>query len=114
MLESQPVSNVGQIVSVLKDAGFLISTVVVGWKARDLFQPIKDFFCKANLFMDESSKTLKSLDSNMNTLMTNHLSHLPTEIAAAMVGAMNGKDFPHPIMEAVEPVVDFKENSLET
>jgi hypothetical protein len=78
------VTSVGQVVAVLRDGIATVAVCVIGWKARDWVQPAFDFFKKANLFMDESSKSLKDLSEGLTLIRTNDLKHLPGEIAVAI------------------------------
>lgn len=91
--------TVGQVVSVLRDLGFLIGIPYLGWKARALFEPVRDFFIRANDFMD-------STDHKLNLLLTNHLPHLQAELERISKHKSS-------YVEAVAEHATEKENPLE-
>jgi hypothetical protein len=80
MFDPSTTVTIGQVISTLKDLGFIVGTGVVGWKARDLFQPAVDFFKRAVDHMDIMESGVKSLQMDMNTLLTNHLSHVEADL----------------------------------
>jgi hypothetical protein len=85
--------TLGELVSTLKDGAFLVGILLAGWKARGLVQPMIDFFRRALSFMDSTETKLGRLDSGMNMLLTNHLSHLAQgEI--------------HPVIPEVDPLLE--------
>jgi len=70
------VTSVGQIVTLLRDGVATIGVCYLGWKVRDWIQPAIDFFKKANIFMDESTKNQRALNEGMVLLLNNHLPHI--------------------------------------
>lgn len=73
-----PINNasLGEIASAIKDLGFLAGFAVAGWKLRDFIQPGLDFFKKTNIFFERSEKHYSTMESQMEVLLGNHLSHL--------------------------------------
>jgi hypothetical protein len=65
--------TVGEAVSTLRDITIIVGLVLSGWKARDWFQPVFDFFKNANQFMVDMRR-------DMQTLLTNHLSHIESDL----------------------------------
>ena len=96
------VSSVGQIVAVLRDGVATVAVGYAGWKARCWIQPALDFFSKANIFMDESTRNQKVMTEGMTLLLNNHLPH----IEKAM-GVRKGRtvEVAEPLEES-EPLVD--------
>jgi hypothetical protein len=90
------VTSVGQVVAVLRDGIATVAVCVIGWKARDWVQPVFDFFKKANLFMDESTRNQKVMTDGMVTLLNNHLPHIE-----AALGAHKGRT-----VEVAEPIAE--------
>ena len=80
MYDPQTTVNLGQIISTLRDAGFLVGILVVGWNARGLFQPIKDFFQRASKHMDNVEAGMTSIQGDMKILLNNHLSHIESDM----------------------------------
>jgi hypothetical protein len=72
--------TVAELVSTLRDAGFFIGLCVVGWKARGLIQPLVDFFTRAQKHMDVMEAAATSLQTGMTTLLSNHLSHIESDL----------------------------------
>lgn len=75
--------TIGELSSAVKDYGIFITVVVVGWKARSVVQPCIDFVKKVSEFIDKvdarferADKFMVSMDTNMDLLLNNHLSHL--------------------------------------
>jgi len=80
MVDPSSTVTIGQVVSTLKDLGFIVGTCVVGWKARALVQPAIDFFNRAVSHMDKMESSVTSLQSGMSTLLNNHLSHIEADL----------------------------------
>ena len=97
------VSSVGQVIAVLRDGVATIAVGYAGWKARCWIQPALDFFRKANIFMDESTRNQKVMTDGMVTLLNNHLPHIE-----AAVGARKNKtvDVAEPINDVQSVLVD--------
>jgi hypothetical protein len=74
------VNSLGQIISTLRDAGFFVGILVVGWNARSLFQPVKDFFQRASKHMDNVEAGMVSIQGDMKILLNNHLSHIEADM----------------------------------
>jgi len=72
--------TVAELVSTLKDAGFFIGFCIAGWKARGLVQPLINFFERAQKHMEVMETGVSSLQTGMNTLLTNHLSHIEQDL----------------------------------
>lgn len=81
MVDAQSATvSVGQIVAVLRDGAFIGGMCIFGWKARSWFQPIFDFFKRANDFMTSMEEKTDRIDTGMQTLLTNHLSHIELDL----------------------------------
>ena len=65
--------TIGELASTLRDLMIVVSMVTIGWKTRDWFQPIFDFFKRANTFMT-------SMERNMDVLLNNHMKHIESDI----------------------------------
>jgi hypothetical protein len=72
--------TLGQIISSLKDLGFIVGTCILGWKARSLVQPAIDFFKRAQTHMETMENGVGALQTGMNTLLNNHLSHMESDL----------------------------------
>jgi hypothetical protein len=68
--------TIGELASSLRDLGFFVTLCIGGWKARALVQPAIDFFQDARQFMKRGNKHMLKMETSMNMLLTNHLSHL--------------------------------------
>lgn len=75
--------TIGQLASTLRDLTAVVSMVVIGWKTRDWFQPIFDFFKRANNFMT-------SMERNMDILLNNHMRHIESDVRR-----MSGREYDH-------------------
>jgi hypothetical protein len=71
---------VSELISTLKDAGFLIGFCIAGWKARAVIQPLIAFFDRAQKHMDTMEAGISGLQTGVNTLLTNHLSHMEQDL----------------------------------
>lgn len=66
--------TLGQISSAVRDftvVGILLTTA---WKARGWYEHAVNFFTRFNKHMD-------AMESGMNTLLTNHLTHIEADLA---------------------------------
>lgn len=72
--------TVGDAVSTLRDIGFLIALVVIGWKSRSWVQPGVEFFKRANNFFSLGEEHMRLMEINMQTLLNNHLSHIESDL----------------------------------
>jgi len=68
-----PNMTVGEAISSVRDLAFIVGTLTFGWKARDWFQPVFDFFKRANHHMD-------FMESSVNVLLTNHMAHIQADL----------------------------------
>ena len=94
--------TVGELFSTLRDAGFFVGLCVVGWKARGLIQPLINFFERAQKHMDVVEVGVGNLQTGMNTLLTNHLSHIEQDLKT-LSGRRN--DFVHALAD-VDPFLE--------
>lgn len=65
--------TVGEALSSLRDILFVIGMAIFGFKVRSWIQPAISFFERANDFME-------SMQKDMQTLLTNHLSHIEHDL----------------------------------
>lgn len=72
--------TVADAASTLRDIGILTGLVISGWKARSWFQPIVEFFKRANNFFTLGEHHMMRMEKNMDTLLTNHLSHIESDL----------------------------------
>ena len=79
---STPISqmNVGELISSLRDLIFILGMLTVGWKVRAWVQPVIDFFHRANEFFDRSEVHIQRVESGMQMLLNNHLSHIQSDL----------------------------------
>lgn len=67
-------------IAIARDAAFvftsLFSLVVLGWKGKSWFQPILNFFKRANGHMDKVEAGLATMENGMKTLLDNHMGHV--------------------------------------
>jgi len=68
--------SLGEFVSTVRDVLFFIGLSIAGWKARSLVQPLIDLFKRANEFFDRSETHYTTMETQMDLLLNNHLSHL--------------------------------------
>jgi hypothetical protein len=72
--------NVGELISNLRDITITVATLTIGWKARSWIQPIVEFFKRANEFFDRSEAHIQKVESGMQVLLNNHLSHIQSDL----------------------------------
>lgn len=89
-----PISQmtIGEAISSIRDITLVFGVLVIGWKARSWVQPAIDFFNNANTFMFDVRR-------DMQTLLTNHLSHIEADLKH-----MSGRRHDH-----VDPLLDSSE-----
>ena len=71
-----PISQmtIGEAISTVRDIVAIFGMVVVGWKARDIYQDGKDFLNEIKGFMHR-------MDNFAVVVMTNHLKHIETDLS---------------------------------
>lgn len=74
------VTSVGHLATMLRDLVASGAVLFIGWKARDIVQPMIEFFKKANLFMDETSTVLTGMQGDMKLVMNNHIPHMARDL----------------------------------
>jgi hypothetical protein len=72
--------TVGQLVTMLRDGGILVSILVFGWKVRGLVQPLIDFFSQAKSLFERATRHMDAMETGMNVLLSNHLSHIEQDL----------------------------------
>jgi hypothetical protein len=72
--------TVGEAISALRDASFLIGFLVLGWKGRSWVQPLFDVFEEAKTFMKESRVHQQTMEQQMGLLLNNHLKHIESDL----------------------------------
>jgi hypothetical protein len=65
--------TLGQVSSALRDFTIVGVLVSVAWKSRGLYESGKDFFERWTNHMD-------AMEEGMNTLLTNHLTHIESDL----------------------------------
>lgn len=65
--------TLGQLSSTLKDLSIVGIVLVGGWKARGIFESVSDFF-------DRAVKHMDAMEKGMNTLLTNHITHIEKSV----------------------------------
>lgn len=84
-----PISQmtVGELLSSLRDTIFIFGVPYLGWKARGWVQPGIDFFKRANKFFDLGEAHIRRVESGMQVLLNNHLSHIQSDL-----GHLSGRE----------------------
>ena len=104
MFDPASTVTLGQVISNLKDGAFVVGIVVLGWKARGLVQPAIDFFNRAVKHMDVMEQGVGSLQIGMNTLLSNHLSHIEEDLR--VLSGRPKSEYIHPLVESVDPLLE--------
>lgn len=68
--------TLAELSSALRDVTVIGVLLSVGWKGRGLIQPVVQFFTDAKVFFGRANQHMVVMESGMNALLTNHLSHL--------------------------------------
>ena len=79
--------SVGELLSSLRDITLILSMLTIGWKARAWIQPGIDFFKRANKFFDLGEAHIQRVESGMQILLNNHLSHIQSDL-----GHLSGRE----------------------
>lgn len=69
--------TIGQIFEWGKNLSITVALLTFVWKARGVWD-------KVQAFIDRFEKHMGTMEAGMNTLLTNHLEHLPQDIAKAI------------------------------
>lgn len=72
--------TLGQVSSALRDFAVVGFLVGFAWKARGGFEVAKKFFERLTTFMDVMEKDSTFIREGMQTLLTNHLSHIESDL----------------------------------
>jgi len=72
--------TVSQVISALRDIGFLIGMIYIGWNARSIVQPLLDLFKQAKSHLDRSDIFMTKMEISMSTLLMNHLKHIEADL----------------------------------
>jgi hypothetical protein len=72
--------TIGQAVSVARDICFVAALLFGIFKIGLWAKPAIDFFVDAKVFMAQVRQHMSVTETNMATLLTNHLPHLESEI----------------------------------
>lgn len=75
-------ASVENLISTLKDLGFFVGILVVGWKSRALIQPAIDFFSTAKSTMSRLDRHMLFMETSVNALVGNHMAHIEADVAA--------------------------------
>jgi hypothetical protein len=65
--------TLGQVSSFVRDFGIVGTLIVFSWKMRGVYEAVTQFFTRTMKHMDV-------MEQGMNTLLTNHLAHIETEV----------------------------------
>src|SRR6267142_350534 len=78
----QPLDSItlGQIITYGRDLSIAGVILKIGWEARGAIDSVKDFFANVGGFMTSVSTKLDTLNTNVNTVMTNHLHHIDEKL----------------------------------
>lgn len=77
--------SVGEVVSTFRDVLTILGIVVVGWKARDIFQDAKEFFADIKEFIKDSRSFMDRMDKVANVAVNNHLRHIEESVCKTAV-----------------------------
>jgi hypothetical protein len=77
----------GEVISSLRDVIFILGVLTIGWKIRAWLQPVIEFFKRANEFFDRSEAHIDKVESGMQVLLNNHLSHIQSDL-----GHLSGRE----------------------
>lgn len=72
--------TLGELLSNLRDITVILGTLTIGWKLRSWLQPLYDFFKRANKFFELSESHIQRVESGMQVLLNNHLSHIQSDL----------------------------------
>lgn len=72
--------TVGQIITYGRDLAIAGTILKLGWEARGVIESIKTFFKDVGGFMTSVEDKLDTLNTNVNTVMTNHLHHIDEKL----------------------------------
>lgn len=73
MVDQTVTIELGKLAAILRDAALVGGVCVFGWKARSWFQPVFDFFERAN---DHMTK----VEDGMDVLINNHVRHMEHDL----------------------------------
>lgn len=74
--------TVSEVITIIRNIGFLLAILGVGWKARALIQPIVDFFNDTKRLMKRSERHMDVMEESMVLLLDNHLAHIGKHVAS--------------------------------
>jgi len=72
--------QVGELISTIRDAVFILGVPYLGWRARAWVQPGIDFFKRANKFFELGETHMQKVEAGMQVLLNNHLSHIQSDL----------------------------------
>jgi len=72
--------TVGQVISGLKDIGFLFGLLVVGWKFRTALEPMIAVIKRLPNHLDRVEDFMFKTNNNFDVLMTNHIKHMEADL----------------------------------
>ena len=71
--------TLGELGSFIRDLSIFTGLVILGWKGRSWVQAIIDVFSEAKDFFPEARKHMIVMETSMDALLNNHLSHLKND-----------------------------------
>jgi len=84
--------TVGEVIATARDASFVIGLSVLGWKARDLIQPVYDFFTHANDHMSKVETGMETMSAGMTLLLNNHMAHVQSSLETLTQDSRSAKN----------------------
>src|SRR6267142_6209106 len=78
----QPLSQItlGEIIQYGRDAAIAGAVLKLGWSARGVLELVKNFLSQVVKFMASVELKLDTLNTNVNTVMNNHLYHIDEKL----------------------------------
>ena len=73
-------ATIGQAVAVLRDVCFVLAILLGVFKLGLWMKPAIDFFKESKKFMALTQVFMTNMDSNVDKLLTNHLSHIDDKL----------------------------------
>ena len=72
--------TLGQVSSALRDFTVVGVLLTVAWKTRGFYETVKNFFERLTTFMDVMENDSAFIKEGMQTLLTNHLTHIEADL----------------------------------
>jgi hypothetical protein len=73
--------TIGEVITIFRDAAFLIGIAYFGWRARSWIRPAEDFCNLIRRVLKRADLHMTTMESKMDMLLDNHLEHLGEDVS---------------------------------